>query len=308
MIAKDTELIQQVWTEKFRPSTFDDLIFDKKQFLLTYLERPSEMPSFIFHSSPGTGKTTCAKLIAQQLKSDLLLINASDERGVDTIREKVKDFVMSMSLNESVKKCVFMDESDGMTKIAFECLRNLMETYSDNAFFIFSANDVNKIPAAIQSRCVMIDFSNPCKTAIFARLQEICEQENLKDLLMSEGLLERYVDSLYPDIRKMIVNLYRYSLEGGDLLTDEKEFEDFLILMKNKQVSKLYEIVSSGTFSVMEFNKWLFKRLFNNFENIGLVKASKIAYLLADTEKSWNMNVTLDIVFMSNLLKIVQEL
>ena len=135
-----TPVQNAIYTEKYRPSSFDELIGDHKDIIQKYLDKPMEMPSFIFYSnSPGTGKTSMAKVIVKALKCDSEVINSSDERGIDVIREKVSLFARSMSSNDKTKKCVFMDEADGMLKAAQDSLRNLMETYASNCFFIFSS-------------------------------------------------------------------------------------------------------------------------------------------------------------------------
>ena len=110
-----TELQNIIWTELFRPTKLDDLILEDKALIIKYLENPKAVPSFLFYSSkPGTGKTSTAKIIAKHLGSDLLMINSSDERGIDMIREKVKLFAGSMSTKEGVKRCIFLDEIDGL--------------------------------------------------------------------------------------------------------------------------------------------------------------------------------------------------
>jgi len=294
------ELQELIWIEKYRPIRFEDLILNKKEGLLKYLENPKALPSFIFYSSkPGTGKTTTAKVIINHLKCDNISINSSDERGIDTIRDKIKLFASSLSLSDC-KRCVFLDEADGLTKQAQDSLRNLMETYSDNCFFIFSCNDIGKISEPIRSRCVGVNFENPNKADILNRLEYICEKEDIK---ANEEVLAKLIDTFYPDIRSVIVRLQQHKIDGLPINFDEKEFKDFLEAINKKDITYLYEKTYSDL-PIIEFNKWLFVYLFNNWQKIGLDKTAKISLLLADTEKAWNLGTNLPIVFLSNIIEI----
>lgn len=293
------ELQNLVFTEKYRPNKFEDLILENKSLILNYLKNPEALPSFILHSNrAGTGKTSTARTIINFLDCDYLVVNSSDERGIDTIRDKIKLFASSLSTNTQ-KRCVFMDEFDGMTKQAQDCLRNLMETYANNCFFIFSCNDINKIIEPIRSRCVCINFEKPDRTEIVGRLMSICELEEI-----STENIETLVNTYYPDIRTMINKLQECKVEDKIFSIDEKNFIEFLNLIRKKQISELYTIVYSGSFQIIEFNKWLFHYIFKNYQTLGQDKASQIAFLLADNEKYWNEGVNLEIMFMSNIIKI----
>jgi len=108
------ELENLVWVEKYRPASFDDIILNDKKLLLDFLKNPETLPNFIFHSNkPGTGKTSCAKIICNYLNCDFRIINSSMERGIDIMREEVSLFARTVGMNK-VKKCVFLDESDGL--------------------------------------------------------------------------------------------------------------------------------------------------------------------------------------------------
>jgi len=282
--------------EKYRPKTLEDLVFEGKDRILKDLEEPLSMPSYIFSSSrPGTGKTTLAKIIINMLNCDSLMINSSDERGVDTIRDKVKNFVSSMSYHPSVKRCVFLDEACGTTKIAQESLKNMMETYSKNAFFIFSCNDLAKIIEPIRSRCIAIDFSNPSKQSIVERLEYISKEESL---FKTREELVKLCDTKYPDIRSMIMFLQVGEQPKNNL------YPSFIEDIKNKRIEKIYNEVYNNNFDIVDFNRWFFKYLFENYKTIGLEKCGKISLLLADVEKSYNLGVNLPIVFIANIIEI----
>jgi|WetSurSiteA1Bulk_404760.scaffolds.fasta_scaffold02426_14 replication factor C small subunit len=303
-----TELHNLFWAEKYRPKRFEDLILDNKATILNYLNNPKSIPSFIFYSSnPGTGKTSTAFLIAQYLNCDLKKINSSDERGIDTIRDEVKMFARSLSMSNN-KRCIFMDEADSMTRPAQDSLRNLMEEYADNCFFIFTANDISKIIQPIQSRCQIINFERPNKADIFNRLMEISLAEQLK--IENLDSLSELIDVYYPDIRKMVSKLQECKVDSKDIsIADEKiEFEKFIDLMKKKDIKSIYEKVYSGSFEMMQFNKWYFTKLFNEYKVNEFEKTRQIAIRLADTEKAWNLGTNLEVVFLSNILEIIKLL
>jgi len=291
-----SELKNIIWTEKYRPPTFDSLILEHKEVILNYLKSMDTIPSFIFYSaSPGTGKTSCAKVIANETGCDLLIINSSDERGIDVIRDKIKLFAISLSTN-GLKRCIFLDEADGLTKPAQDSLRNVMETYSDNCFFILSCNDLSKIIKPIQSRCVLINFEFPPSIEIYDKLIEIAQQEQLEEINISDIISE-----FYPDIRSMISKLMHITM-GDKLLADNSE-EILELIIKNKY-SELYKQVYGGVFNIMAFNKWLFKYFWENQEKYSIDQLKKVSILLADTEKNYNIGANLEVIFLSNILQV----
>lgn len=298
-----SELTNLIFTEKFRPKTFDELILKDKDVLIKYLNNPSTIPSFIFHSTKaGTGKTSTAKVIINHLGCDSITINAGNERGIETIRDQVIRFSMTLSSN-GIKKCIFLDEADSLTKVAMESLKNHMETYSDNVFFIFSCNDLSKIIEPIRSRCILIDFENPHPGEIYKRLDNICSQEQIDNSILND-----LIKSYYPDIRSCVKLLQEYKLTGTNPLTIKEDFEVFLDALIRKDIKYVTEATYSNQFDIMEFNKWMFNLVFENCEKYGLEKCSIISELLADTEKNWNIGANLQIIFLSNMLKLMRIL
>ena len=299
-----SEITDRILVEKYRPGTFDELILEKKTEILKYLNNPKTIPSFIFFSNkPGTGKTSTAKLIAKILDSDILMINSSDDRGIDTIRERVRAFASSRSSNGN-KRCIFMDEGDGLTAAAQDSLRNLMETYSDNCFFIITCNRLNKITEPIQSRCVVINFERPDRAEILIHLEEVCTKEQIK--FTTEGL-ERILKFYYPDIRSMIKLLNECKITGRQPDIAEVEFDEFWKQIKAKNISLVYQKAYDETFDVDAFVIWLFQYLFEKGKP-EITTYSKIMYHLADYEKSSLLGVNREIVFVYNMLEIMKLL
>lgn len=304
-----SELTDKIWIEKYRPTQFEDLILEDKEVIVKYLDNPKSVPSFIFYSTkPGTGKTSTAKIIIRDLQCDSLMINSSDERGIETIRERIKTFSQSLSSDPDKKRCVFLDEADGLTRQAQDSLRNLMEFYSDNVFFIFTANDINKIIEPIRSRCQVINFERPSKTDIVARLSYICDKEEIEWDRDGGDLVQDIIERYYPDIRKMIAKLQSSKIDDRPLIADEEDFKKFLKLMKEKDIRAIYETVYSGDFDYEGFNKWYFDHIFDKSNINNLDSCSAIAFRLADNEKSWNLGVNMEMVFINNILQIIKIL
>jgi len=296
------EVTNKVWCEKYRPKCLDDLILSDivKQGFLKYKDNPNLMPNFIFHSSrPGTGKTSTAHVLAKEFGCDFEVINSSDERGIDTIRDKVKNFAQSMSFN-NFKRCMFLDEADGATKIAQDSLRNLMETYSSNCFFILSCNDLSKIIEPLRSRCTCISYEKPDTTQILSKLQHICKEE---DLEITEDELFETIDAYYPDIRSMTSHLATRKIVGS-WESPQEHFEEFYQCVKNQETQKIYRWVYEKNLNLEAFNKWLFHKVFSD----GAKDLQTAINLLAENEKGFVMGVNREIIFISTMVAIGKHL
>jgi replication factor C small subunit len=296
-----SELSNMLFTEKYRAGTFEDLIFEHKDTLINYLTKPKELPSFIFiSSSPGTGKSSCARLISKYLDCDVLPLNSSMERGIETIRDKIKWFVQSMSSNNA-KRMVFCDEADFITSQAQASLRNLMEEYSDNCFFVFTGNDLAKIIPALVSRCIVFDFNKPNKKQIFDRLEYICKEENID---YDPEDLSKLINLQYPDVRAMVLTLQSTKVDNKPLLVEQESYNQFLQYLVMRDEQQIYLKAFSSDFNILGFNKWLFHYLFLEKSLFSFEELSTISLLLADTEKNYNLGVNLPILFIANMLQI----
>lgn len=297
-----TELHNKILVEKYRPKSFEEVISDNKTLIINHLKNPKQTPSFIFYSnSPGTGKTSMAKVVINYLGCDAIFINSSDERGIDTIREKVSNFASSLSSNPNTKRCVFLDESDSLTKVAQDSLRATMEEFSDNCFFIFACNDLSKIIDPIQSRCVLVPFNKPNKPDIISRIEYICEEEGIK---ANEEDILKLVNQYYPDMRTMIKVLHNSKIEGKPIAVLNDGYVEFYNAILSGNVNYLYNTTYSGSFDVFGFNRWLFKFLFDNCNVIDSKKLADAVICCAEVEKGWNIGANIEIIFLANMIKI----
>jgi replication factor C small subunit len=199
----------ELWVEKYRPKTLDDVVGqdDIIRALKGFVEKRS-MPHLLFAGPAGTGKTTTALALANDLyKSEELVaanyleLNASDERGIDTIRTKIKDFAKTAPFGEVPFKIIHLDEADNLTADAQQALRRIMEMYSTTTRFIFACNYSSKIIEPIQSRCAVFRFGPIPEEAIKNRLIMIAEREGLK---YTEDGISAIIYVAEGDLRKAI--------------------------------------------------------------------------------------------------------
>ncbi|MEL9991123.1 MAG: replication factor C small subunit [Thermoproteus sp.] len=198
------------WFEKYRPRSFEEVV-DLEEVKARLLEfvKAGNMPHLLFYGPPGTGKTTMALVLARELygeawRENVLELNASDERGINVIRERVKEFARTAPVGKAPFKLVILDEADNMTSDAQQALRRIMEMYANTTRFILLANYVSGIIEPIQSRCAVFRFTPLPKDAVVARLKYIAEQEGVK---VSQDALDAIYDFTQGDMRRAITAL-----------------------------------------------------------------------------------------------------
>ena len=248
-----------LWVEKYRPKKISDCILseDLKNTFSKFLDS-KELPNLLLSGTAGTGKTTVARALCDELGVDSIIINGSDEgRHIDTLRTTIKNFASSVSLDgNSNHKVVIIDEADYMNPDSVQpALRNFIETFYKNCRFIFTCNFKNKIIPALHSRCTVIDFriTNGQKvktaTAFMNRLCDILKQEHIEyDKKVIAELIQRH----YPDFRRTINELQRYSVRG-------KIDSGILVSLSEINNKELVKLLKEKRFSDMR--KWVVQNL-----------------------------------------------
>ena len=261
-----------LFVEKYRPHNLDNFIGDStvRDKVQEYINEGT-LQNLLLFGPAGTGKTSLAKLIVKQLEADYLYINASDERGIDTIRDKIVPFASSIGFNGL--KIIILDESDYLTPQAQATLRNVIETFNNSCRFIFTCNYLDRIISPLQSRCVAFGIIPPSKKEVGQHILQICEKEKIN---YTKEDLGQIIITHYPDIRK-ILNTVQGSVKGGKLILDSKslvntDFENKVVAaLKNKaKLNDIRQIIADS--GAQQFES-LFRCLYDNVEeyttNIG---------------------------------------
>ena len=229
--------VVNIWTEKYRPVAFDEMVGQQEIIRrVRSLVQALNIPHLLFAGPPGTGKSTLALIIVKELfgdklKENYLELNASDERGIDVVRQKVKDFARTKAIESIPFKVIFLDEADALTKEAQQALRRTMENYTSTCRFILSCNYSSRIIDPIQSRCVVFRFKLLEKKDIKKRIEFIVQNEKLTaqdeafDALYdaSEGDCRRAINLLQataaisPDITKDMITMVSSAAKPADV-------------------------------------------------------------------------------------------
>lgn len=202
-----------IWYEKYRPTTIKNLILSQEYRIKfqSYIEE-QEIPHLLLFGPNGSGKTTMATILMDSIKCQRLVLNASGEdRGIDTIKGKVKQFASSQPFTKDTLKIIFLDEADKITPDAQDSLRNTIEMYSKTCRFILTGNYVDKFKKSIKSRCTMYEFSQYPIKKLMEYLDQILKEEKVK---AQTEEIEKLVTSFYPDIRSIVNNLQACSVDG----------------------------------------------------------------------------------------------
>jgi len=273
-----------LWVEKYRPQNIDDCILSPELYqTFTEIVNQGEVQNMMFTGTAGTGKTTVAKAICNQLNLDYLLINGSEESGIDTLRNKIKQFASSVSL-EGGYKVVILDEADYLNPQSTQpALRGFIEEFSANCRFILTCNFKNRIIEPLHSRCTEVNFTIPKKdkerlaSVFMARLMMILTEENIK---FEQPVLAELIIKYFPDFRRTINELQRYSTTGqidsGILVNvGDVSINELVSALKLKDFRKMRTWVANN---IDVEPSVIFRKLYDNMSDF--VEAASIPQLV----------------------------
>lgn len=253
-----------LWVEKYRPDILENYVGNEnlKETISKYIEQ-NDIQNLIFYGPAGTGKTTLAKLLVKNINCDFIYINASDERGIETIRDKVSGFASTMSFKPL--KVVILDEADFLTIQAQASLRNVIETFSKSTRFILTCNYIERIIDPLQSRCQTLKIVPPSKADVARHLCKVLSQENVN---YDTDSVVNIVKKQYPDVRKML-NICQMSSKKGELVVDPQtlvssNYIDQIIelLPNNKSFKQIRQIIADSNVDDFEaLYKALYERI-----------------------------------------------
>ena len=292
--------------EKYRPSTLENYVGNEniKKSIAKYLDQ-NDIQNLIFYGPAGTGKTTLAKIIVKNLDCDHLYINASDERGIETIRDKVQGFAMVASFKPL--KVVILDEADFLTIQAQASLRNIIETFSRTTRFIMTCNFVERIIDPLQSRCHVLKIVPPTKKDVARHLSWVLDQEKIRYEMQD---LVPLINQYYPDLRKCI-NTIQLSTIDNDLKLDQS------ILVSSNYIDKVInELSNKANFktvrqiiadaNVDDFDE-LFKSLYEKANEYLPGKEGTATILINEHQYKSNFRIDKEINIMSLIQQIINN-
>lgn len=238
-----------IWTEKYRPSTFEEIKGQKEivEKVQAFVES-GNMPHLLFSGPAGVGKTTMSLVIAKKLfgddwRANTLELNASDERGIDVVRVKVKDFARTRSIGNVPFKLIYLDESDALTRDAQQALRRTMENYTKTCRFILSCNYSSKIIDPIQSRCAVFRFKPLSKDEIFSVVESLAAKEGL---VVGEDVKQALFDVCGGDCRRL-----ENIMQSCAVIKNEIDVElvySMASVAKPKEVEEVLSLAAAGDF------------------------------------------------------------
>lgn len=300
-----------LWVEKYRPDTLEGYVGNEHilEKVKIYIEN-EDVPHLLLYGVAGTGKTTLAKIITNQIDCDVMYINASDENSVDAVRDKIRGFASSMGFRKW--KVVILDESDYLTPNAQAALRNLMETFSKSTRFILTCNYVEKVIDPIQSRCQTFAITPPSKKEVAKRLFDILNEEGVE---FSKEDLAILVNSGYPDIRR-VLNAAQRQVVNGKLKIDETSTiqanytDDVIKVLQGggdmkQQFTEIRQIIADS--KVKDFTP-LYRSLYDEIDNYASGKVGQTILNIADGQYKDSMVVDKEINVMAMMLNILMSL
>lgn len=301
-----------LWIEKYRPKTLDEIILNDniKRFFYEF-KKNGDISNILLVGAHGIGKTALSKIIAEDIiGAQFLYINASDENGIDTIRNKVKSFIQTKSINGKIK-IVILDEADGLTTQSQQALRNLMESYLNNARFILTANYGHKIISPIKSRCQK--FKPEYTIQDYAKhVIGILKTENVT---YDKNDLLKFIKNMFPDFRNILIELEKRIIDGH-LELDIINENDFTKTIWDKLLNKedlflIRKFVINNEISFGKDYENLLNILFDHIcdlEKLKYDQKAKICIYISDALRNHSLVANPEINFFRCLIEINNSL
>ena len=294
-----------LWVEKYRPTDLSTYIGNEhlKEKVKVYLES-EDVPHLLLFGKAGTGKTTLAKIVVNNIDCDYMYINASDENKVDDVRNKIKTFASSVGFKSL--KVIILDECDYLTPNAQAALRNLMETFSKHCRFILTCNYVERIIDPIQSRCQSYKVVPPSKKEVAQQLVNILKQENCQFELDDIALI---VNAGYPDIRRVINSAQRQVVDGklkidvNSVIQSDYKIQLLESLTPNAKVTDIRQLIADN--SITDYSE-LYRLLYDEIETYSNGKIAECILAIAEGQYQDVQVVDKEINFMSTIVKLIR--
>uniref|UniRef100_A0A914MG60 Replication factor C subunit 2 n=1 Tax=Meloidogyne incognita TaxID=6306 RepID=A0A914MG60_MELIC len=281
------------WIEKYRPKTLDDVVGNPEIIRrLKEFSKTGNIPNLIISGPPGCGKTTSIWALARDMLGDkvkdaCLELNASDERGIDVVRERIKRFASTkVTLPDNIQKIVILDEADSMTEGAQQALRRIMEIFSSTTRFAFACNQSDKIIEPLQSRCAIVRFTKLSDEQLLERIHYICKQENVK--FVEQGI-QAIIHTSQGDMRQALNNLQCTATSYGKItkefvykVCDEpnpssiKEIFQHCVDGETKEAFDIIEDIYNSGYSIED----LVGILFRNVKIADIPEALRIEFIM----------------------------
>ena len=296
-----------LWVEKYRPQVLKDYIGNEllKEKVQTYLDN-NDVPHLLLYGKAGTGKTTLAKIIAQTIECDYMVINASDENNVETVRTKVKNFASGAGFKGM--KIIILDEFDYMTPNAQAILRNLMETFSRHTRFVLTCNYHEKIIEPILSRCQTFAVNPPSKKEVAVHVSEILTKEGIQFDIKDVADI---ITNFYPDIRR-VINTCQLQSSKGQLKIDKQTIlqSDFknkivdILISEEKRNAYMQIRQLVGDNKVNDFSE-LYSILYERLDDYAAGNTANV--ILELSQGQWRDTLVIDkeICFMATIIAII---
>ena len=296
-----------LWVEKYRPKDLSTYVGNEhlKEKVKVYLES-EDVPHLLLYGKAGTGKTTLAKIVVNNIDCDYMYINASDENKVDDVRNKIKTFASSVGFKSL--KVIILDECDYLTPNAQAALRNLMETFSKHCRFILTCNYVERIIDPIQSRCQSYKVVPPSKKEVAQQMVNILKEENCQFELDDIALI---VNAGYPDIRRVINSAQRQIIDGKltidttSVIQNNYKLQLLEMLSNNSKLNDIRKLIADN--SISDYSE-LFRLLYDEDDNYGKGKQAECIMNIAEAQFQDVNVVDKEINFMSLIIRLLRLL